>query len=322
MSSTNTTTTTTTTNATIGLRPDRATTLEINSWTPEPSELGAIVFNTDTNKINQYNGTSFVEVLSEDTTSITVLNPTTEISGQTWGVKSTVESSLGGAYNIGTYSQSNHLGDVKGTYNYGAYNKSNMSGTDGYNGVLYGSYNEALMSGSDPNNTNASWSSIYGVQGKAKVTGSGDVGYMIGSNVSAEHISATADVQWLQGQHTTVKHTAGTVSGNIAVTLLDYDGGSGTVVGDFAYLQIQGDGHASTGVTGVAGESRAINSDSALPSSFNGEIFAEGFRVNTIQTAPLTSTSAGVAGTVIVASDAIYVCTATNVWVKAPLVTF
>ena len=304
-------------NTTLSVRPDRATSDEILSWEMEYNELGSIVFNTTTSENNYWNGTEWAAILSS-----TVVNDETGTSGVQSGLDVITNSTLKGAFNVGVYARSYHSGDVEGSYSYGAYNKADMQGTDGYDGVLYGSYNEAKYSGEDPNGNNATWSSIYGVQAKAKVTGSGDIGYMIGNNISSEHTSATADVQWLQGQHITVKHTAGTVSGNIAVTLLDYDAGTGTVAGDFAYLQIQGDGNPSSGVPGVSGESRAINSDSALPSSFNGEIFAEGFRVNSMQTAPLTSTSAGVAGTVIVASDAIYVCTSTDVWVKAPLVTF
>lgn len=310
-------------NTTFSTKPDAATSDEINGWNMHPDEVGTVVYNSTTKTLNIFNGTEWTSASDASSqSSITVVNNSEATSGQDWAIKGTIYSTSQGAYNIGTFGQSIHEGGETGTYNYGAYNKGNGRGTNGYAGVIYGSYNEAVYGGSDPNSQNASWSSAYGIQGKAKIIGSGDIGYVIGSNVSAEHTSATADVEWLQGQHVTVKHTAGTVSGNIAVNILDYDGGSGTVAGDFAYIQIQGDGHASTGVNGVSGQSRAINSDSALPSSFNGEIFAEGFRVNTIQTAPLTSTSAGVAGTIIVASDAIYVCTATNTWVKSALTTF
>jgi len=310
-------TSTSKTNTTLAVRPDRATSDEILSWEMEYNELGSIVFNTTTSENNYWNGTEWSALISN-----TIVNNEIGTSGVQSGLDVITNSSLKGAYNVGVYARSYHSGNVEGSYNYGAYNKADMQGTDGYDGVLYGSYNEARYSGEDPNSNNATWSSLYGVQAKARVTGSGDIGYMIGNNVSSEHTGANADVQWLQGQHTTVKHTAGTVSGNIAVNILDYDGGAGTVAGDFAYLQIQADGQPSTGVSGVSGESRAINSDSALPSSFNGEIFAEGFRVNSMQTAPSSANSIGVTGTVIVASDAIYVCTATNVWVKAPLVSF
>ena len=311
-------------NTTFSTKPDTATSEEINSWNMHSDEEGTIVYNSTTKTLNIFNGAEWSAASADASSesSITVVNNSEATSGQEWAVKGTTYSTLDGAFSYGTYGQSIHEGDVRGKYNYGAYNKGDGRGTNGYAGVIYGSYNEGTWGGSDPNDNNATWSSVYGVQSKAKITGSGDLGYVIGNNVSSELSSSAADVEWLQGQHITVKHTAGNVSGNIAVTLLDYDGGSGTVDGDFAYLQIQADSNASSGVSGVTGESRAINSDSALASSFNGEIWAEGFKVNTIQTAPLTSTSTGVAGTVIVASDAIYVCTATDVWVKSALTTF
>lgn len=312
-------TTTLVSNTSFVVRPDVATDAEINGWNMNSSETGTIVYNSDTNELNIYNGNEWI---SPTDLPIKVEYDSLAESGPNAAVWGKIISTLSGAYSMGTYGESYHEGELQGKYNYGAYNKAEMKGTGGYQGVLYGSYNEARYSGSDDNGNNASWSSVYGVQAKAKVTGGGDLGYVIGNNVSAEHGSANADVQWLQGQHTTIKHTDGTVSGNIAVTLLDYDGGSGTVAGDFAYLQIQGDGNPASGVNGVAGQSRAINSDSALPSSFSGEIFAEGFRVNAMQTPPATSTSTGEAGTVIVASDAIYVCTATDTWVKSALTTF
>ena len=178
---------------------------------------------------------------------------------------------------MGLNSLITHTGANKGAYNYGVYSKAEMAGTGGYDGVFYGGYLEGRYSGSG---TNASWSSLYGSQSKAKVnTGSsGDLGYVIGNNVSAEILSATADVQWLQGQHTTVKLTDGNISGAIAVNMLDFDYVAGNVDGDFAYLQIQQDPFDyGSFVTGTA---RAINSDSALPSVFAGSVEASTLKVS------------------------------------------
>lgn len=62
--------------------------------------------------------------------------------------------------------------------------------------------------------------------------------------------------------------------------------------------------------------------DYTTTASLDTSVTTASYSVSAIQTAPATATSAGVAGTIVVAVDAIYVCTATNVWVKAALATF
>lgn len=304
-------------NTTISVKPDSASAEEMLTWEMEYNDLGSVVFNTTTNENNYWNGTEWVIMLTENTVPITLVNQSTVSSGLSYTIKATTKSTETGAYNIGTYSRSDHEGTNKGSYQYGSYNKADMKGTDGYNGILYGSYNESVMSGSDPNSTNSNTSSLYGVSGKSKVSGSGDIGYCVGANISSELTNASGDVEFLQGSHIQVVHTAGNVSGAVAVALLDYDGGSGTIAGDFAYLKIQADA-----VNNVTGTARAIDSSSPLPSVFGGSVEASSFRVSSIRSAPTSATSPGLAGDIRVASDALYVCIANNVWVKAPLVTF
>jgi len=193
----------------------------------------------------------------------------TGTSGPIHGIRANQTSTATGAFNIALYGDSKHTGTNKGSYNYGLYTKAEFEGTNGYDGVLYGAYTEARYDGSG---TNATWSSLYGAQAKARVTATatGDLGYMIGNNISSVMDTGTAvDVEFLQGQHTNVTFNSGNVSGSIAVNLLDFDyPGGGTLQGDFAYLQIQND-PVPTPVTGTA---RAINSDSTLPSHFSGDV--------------------------------------------------
>jgi len=193
----------------------------------------------------------------------------TGTSGPIHGIRANQTSTATGAFNIALYGDSKHTGANKGSYNYGLYTKAEFEGTNGYDGVLYGAYTEARYDGSG---TNATWSSLYGAQAKARVTGTatGDLGYMIGNNISSVMDTGTAvDVEFLQGQHTNVTFNSGNVSGSIAVNLLDFDyPGGGTLQGDFAYLQIQNDPVP----TPVAGTARAINSDSTLPSHFSGVV--------------------------------------------------
>ena len=193
----------------------------------------------------------------------------TGTSGPIHGIRANQTSTATGAFNIALYGDSKHTGANKGSYNYGLYTKAEFEGTNGYDGVLYGAYTEARYDGSG---TNATWSSLYGAQAKARVTATatGDLGYMIGNNVSSVMDTSTAvDVEFLQGQHTNVTFNSGNVSGSIAVNLLDFDyPGGGTLQGDFAYLQIQNDPVP----TPVSGTARAINSDSTLPSHFSGDV--------------------------------------------------
>jgi hypothetical protein len=207
--------------------------------------------------------------LGNTTTEKVAITPTlTATSGANIGLEIDATTTETGAFNYGLNSRVKHTGSNKGSYNYGAFNRGEMAGTNGYDGAIWGGYQEARYSGSG---TNATWSSLYGTQSRVRVTNgaSGDIDYAIGSNISTEMESANTDIQWMQGSHTNVTLTDGTVSGSIAIQLLDFDYTAGTVANDLAYLQIQADGYDYSFVSGNA---RAINSDSSLPSSFRGDI--------------------------------------------------
>jgi len=214
------------------------------------------------NKVDVTDKVSVVETYAGTDSSIQ--NPT---------IKANQETTDGGSFNMGMWSESKATGSNKAGYNYGLWSKSEMAGTGGYAGVIYGAAMEAKYSGSDAGGANPTWASAYGSQSRARISGSGDLGYVIGNNTSTFLQNANADVQWLQGAHTTVDLTAGHVSGAIAVQLLDFDYTAGTIEGDFAYLQIQND----TVPTPNTGTARAINVDSTLPSKFGGLIESTSF---------------------------------------------
>ena len=133
---------------------------------------------------------------------------------------------------------------------------------------ITGGTNRAYHSGSGNS------SSISATFSEAKVggTGSGDHGYVIGVNSIAYLDNPNATVDFLQGQHCTVKLNDGEVTDNVMSLILDLDHTGGTISGDFEYLRIQND----TLDSAVGGTARAINSLSVLPSEFGGSIQAAG----------------------------------------------
>ena len=54
----------------------------------------------------------------------------------------------------------------------------------------------------------------------------------------------------------------------------------------------------------------------------NGGIRADGFRLNALQTAPTTATDTGTLGEIRIDASYIYVCTATDIWVRSAIVTW
>lgn len=53
-----------------------------------------------------------------------------------------------------------------------------------------------------------------------------------------------------------------------------------------------------------------------------GNLNFPSLKINQVETAPSTATSPGSAGDIVIAADGIYLCTATDVWVKAAMATF
>jgi hypothetical protein len=200
-------------------------------------------------------------------TFLSTSSPTATV-GPVHAIRANQSTTTGGAFNIALYGDTKHTGATQANSNYGIYTKAEFEGTGGYTGIILGGTFEGRYDGSGTNGANAS---LYGTFSKAGVTGasSGDIQYMIGSNVTSEMSSGTTtDVEFLQGQHTNVTLNSGNISGDIAVNILDFDYTAGTLQGDFAYLQIQND----TVPTPVSGTARAINSDSTLPSHFSGQV--------------------------------------------------
>lgn len=259
-----------------------------NDLTDVPSNLGAQNLSIAGNTLSLDGGGNSVDIYDQtlattddvefrDITSSNKILAEESYSGTTGAPHATIKglqtTTAKGSFNIAMYGDSTSTGSNEAGYNYGSYSRGHMAGSNGYDGVIYGAYNEAKYSGSDPNGNNASWSSAYGTQSVVKVTGTGDLGYVIGDNVSAVIDNAGADVEYLQGQHTTVDLKAGHISGSAATMLLDADYTAATIDGDFAYLQIQND----TLPTPSSGTARAINSDSTLPSKFDGLIESTSF---------------------------------------------
>jgi hypothetical protein len=76
-----------------------------------------------------------------------------------------------------------------------------------------------------------------------------------------------------------------------------------------------------------ASENIILHNDLQIPESNinvqgSGEVRAGQYRINALQTAPATATSPGSLGEIRYTADYIYVCIATNTWVRADLVTW
>ena len=145
----------------------------------------------------------------------------------------------------GVWSKAEHTGSGQTYYITGGTNRGYHNGS-GNSTTVTGTFSEARIDG----------------------TGVGAHQYVIGVNSIAKLDNANATVQYLQGQHCSVKLVDGTVTNNVMSLLLDFDyTGTGTITGDFEYLRIQNDP-----LPAITGTSRAINSLSTLPSYFAGDI--------------------------------------------------
>jgi|TARA_R110001599_G_scaffold10986_7_gene52975 hypothetical protein len=138
------------------------------------------------------------------------------------------------------------------------------------------------------------------------------------ANVTASAAVAAVSLE-ASGNVTGVNMTA---SGNMAAVDMAASGnmtavnvtGSGVVGGNSltsaSTLSVSG---AVTGVTNLT-----MNGILSSASS----VVSEAFSVAAMQTAPASATATGVAGAIVFASDALYVCVATNTWKKAVISTF
>ena len=171
-------------------------------------------------------------------------------------------------YGMKSYSKANSTETVVNIG--GAWTKAEHTGS-GRIYYLTGGTNRAYHNGSGDTST------VTGVfsEGKILGAGAGDCEYLIGVNAVAFLDNPNAKVDWLQGQHCTVKLNAGEVIGNINPLILDIDHTGGTITGDLTYLRIQNDSLSSA----VGGTSRSIHSLSVHPSEFAGSIESPEFKI-------------------------------------------
>ncbi len=181
---------------------------------------------------------------------------------------SNASSYISGLVNMAKYEGSSEVGSIAASDNYSRY-----QGSGGIVGGLYGTTGQASYRGTDASGNNGANVTVQGVYGlaEAQAGATGDIEYMIGGNISSKLDASGVDVDYLQGAHITTAISAGEVTGDVSVALLDMDQTGGTISGGFEYLRIQNDSITSTGTA------RAINSLSTLPSEFAGTIEATEF---------------------------------------------
>lgn len=76
------------------------------------------------------------------------------------------------------------------------------------------------------------------------------------------------------------------------------------------------------GATVTASNTIQLGNTSVIAVNTSGAITALQYKLSALNTAPATATDTGVTGEIRVTADSIYVCIATNTWVKAALATF
>ena len=72
-------------------------------------------------------------------------------------------------------------------------------------------------------------------------------------------------------------------------------------------------------VTGGGTNTVSIGNNGITDNYFNGDVHADGFRLNALQAPPASASAAGTTGEIRIDANFIYVCVATNTWVRAPL---
>ena len=80
--------------------------------------------------------------------------------------------------------------------------------------------------------------------------------------------------------------------------------------------------NSATGSVLIGGNNGLPSDDGVSPLQVNGTAKASQFVLSSLNTAPASSTDTGTLGEVRICSDAIYVCIATDTWVKSALTTF
>tara|TARA_B110000902_G_scaffold266668_1_gene355393 strand:+ start:133 stop:3033 length:2901 start_codon:yes stop_codon:yes gene_type:complete len=114
-------------------------------------------------------------------------------------------------------------------------------------------------------------SGVYGGfhSGKASGTGTTSINFLVGDVINATLNNPNATVQKYHGINNQLAFSAGTVTEEAAVALLDIDSNAAAIInGDFSYLYIKQNSAYPT----ISGDARSIYSNSILPSTFTGSV--------------------------------------------------
>ena len=149
-------------------------------------------------------------------------------------------------------------------YVQGSTDNARHSGTgDMY--VMIGSAANAKHEGSG--NANGVYGS-YSI-GQALGTGTTSINFLVGDVINATLNNPNATVQKYHGINNQLAFSAGTVTEEAAVALLDIDSNAAAIInGDFSYLYIKQNSAYPT----ISGDARSIYSNSILPSTFTGSV--------------------------------------------------
>ena len=136
-------------------------------------------------------------------------------------------------------------------------------------------------------------------------------------NISGVDIAASGNVSGVNGVFTTAV-TANSVAATGAVT-----GATVTATGEVEGGTLDINGNAS--ISGTLSDVTTLNVTTvAMTGALSGatSVTSETLNVAGMNSAPATASSVGVTGQIRFTTDAIYVCTATNTWKKADILTF
>ena len=149
-------------------------------------------------------------------------------------------------------------------YVQGSTDNARHSGTgDMY--VMIGSAATAKHEGSG--NANGVYGSYF--SGQALGTGTTSINFLVGDVINATLNNPNATVQKYHGINNQLFFSAGTVTEEAAVALLDIDSNAAAIInGDFSYLYIKQNSVYPT----ISGDARSIYSNSILPSTFTGSV--------------------------------------------------
>ena len=239
-------------------------------------------------------------------------------------------SGVGGAFS-GNVSgvQGSFSGDVSGV---GGAFSGNVSGVQGsFSGDVSG------VGGAFSGNVSGVDGTFSGDVAGVRGAFSGDVSGVQGSfsgNVSAVDMVASGNL--LVGDSTGENPLGINLQqdkGNLAIGLLIHNQNTGADADAKISFETQGQADISIGIdrgdsnkfkisrSGNLGvnDEMSLDADGAV---FSTAVKSPTFGVSAIETAPASATAAGVTGDIRFASDAIYVCVATNTWKKADIATF